>query len=97
MPSYLHISDDIAKPRQTSFTNTPRKINFLLDKVNQKKRRNCHQFFCSAFSSFYWGKIPYTGYTTDYFCSELNSTSPIYTLSGEPKYILRHFTSDSEI
>lgn len=29
MPSHLHISDDIAKPRQTSFANTPRKINFL--------------------------------------------------------------------
>lgn len=29
MSLHLHISYDTAEPRQTSFTNTPRKINFL--------------------------------------------------------------------
>lgn len=47
MPLHLHVSDDIAEPRQTSFTNTPRKINFLLHKVNQKKEQNTNFFYFS--------------------------------------------------
>lgn len=40
MPFHLHLSDDTAEPRQTSFTNTPRKINFLLHKIRQKKEQH---------------------------------------------------------
>lgn len=45
MSLHLHISYDTAEPRQTSFTNTPRKINFLLHNVDQKKELSPILFF----------------------------------------------------
>lgn len=59
MPLHLHISDYTADSSQTSLTNTPRKINFLLHNA-EEETEYCHKLFVSALSSLYCGGIPLT-------------------------------------